>query len=155
MIYIGIDPGKDGAIAIIPENDMYLNDIKIYHFEDDYIQIIKEIHNHCSQCICYMERVHALPGNGVKQAFAFGENYGYIRGILESFLIPYQTVPPQTWKKEFSLDSDKQHSIQCAKQLFPGVDLKRTQRCKTEHDGKAEALLLAEYARRKYARHKH
>jgi hypothetical protein len=35
------------------------------------------------------------------------------------------------------------------RRLFPGVSLRATPRCTTDHDGMAEALLIAEYARRK------
>ena len=56
---------------------------------------------------------------------------------------------PQKWKKEFSVTSDKNTSIEVAKRLFPNVNLKATARCKKDHDGMAEALLIAEYCRRK------
>ena len=69
--------------------------------------------------------------------------------MLQSFEIPYQLIPPQTWKKEFSLNKSKEKSIDVCKRLFPGVKLLATPRCKKEHDGMAEALLMAEYARRK------
>ena len=81
--------------------------------------------------------------------FHFGENFGYIRGALEANKIAYQLIPPKTWKKEFGLNSDKESSIAVCKRLFPEVSLKRTERCKKDHDGMAEALLMAEYARRK------
>lgn len=145
MIYIGIDPGKDGAMAVI---DTDQDSVVIYHWDDDYNSALNNYID--NKCVCYIERVRSQPNNGVKAAFTFGENYGYIRGLLESRSIGYQTVPPQTWKKEFSLDNDKKKSIECAKRLFPNVDLKRTERCKTDHDGKAEALLIAEYCRRHY-----
>ena len=69
--------------------------------------------------------------------------------MLDACNIETKLVSPQKWKKEFNLDSDKQKSIDTAKKLFPDVNLFRTNRCTKEHDGMAEALLIAEYGRRK------
>jgi hypothetical protein len=81
--------------------------------------------------------------------FSFGQSVGYIKGVLEANGIAYQEIPPQTWKKEFGLNTDKQKSIDVCRRLFPGVSLRATPRCTTDHDGMAEALLIAEYAKRK------
>ena len=146
MTYIGIDPGKDGAMTILREGA----EPEIVHFSVGYLKYLRMLSG--AKSICYLEQVHSMPRDSHKTAFSFGENYGWIRGILEALHIPYQTVPPQTWKKEFSLSSDKAKSIECAKRLFPNVSLFRTDKCKTEHDGMAESLLIAEYGRRKYGR---
>lgn len=146
--FVGIDPGKDGAIAVISE----LGEVRICHFEEGYKEALAKLA--CDADLrfvyCYMERVHSMPRDGGKSAFAFGQNYGYIQGLLDAYNIPYNTVPPQVWKKAFSLGNNKEDSIKTAHQLFPKVDLRRTERCKTMHDGKAEALLIAEYAYRKH-----
>jgi crossover junction endodeoxyribonuclease RuvC len=83
--------------------------------------------------------------------FNFGTSFGWLQGMLDALGISYELVRPQKWKKEFSCTSDKNTSIAVAKRLFPGVDLRRTERCTKDHDGKAEALLMAEYCRRKMA----
>jgi hypothetical protein len=48
-------------------------------------------------------------------------------------------------------DDIKQKSIIAAKRLFPGVSLKRTERCRKDDHGKADAVLIAEYGRRSEA----
>ena len=80
--------------------------------------------------------------------FNFGKNFGFILGLLTQAFIPYELVTPQKWKKEFGVTRDKNTSIAVAKRLFPKADLKRTARCRKEHDGMAEALLIAEWKRR-------
>ena len=90
-----------------------------------------------------------MPGQGVVSMFNFGHNLGFIEGLLQAFGISYQLVPPQTWKKEFSVTSDKNTSIQVCQKLFPDVNLLPTQRSRKPSDGMAEALLMAEYAKRK------
>ena len=92
-----------------------------------------------------------MPKQGVSSTWKFAEEYGFIKGVLSSCGIPYQTVPPQTWKKSFSLlHQDKNRSIEVAQQLFPDVSLLPTERSRKPSDGMAESLLIAEYARRHF-----
>lgn len=156
MIYIGIDPGKNGGIAVIHDKLPKPVNITVYKYsDDDLIDVIdvctkgSSIAVHRDEEIkCVLEKVNAMPGQGVVSMFNFGQNFGFIQGVLKAYEIPFELVPPQKWKKEFSVTSDKNTSIEVAKRLFPGVNLKATERCKKDHDGMAEALLMAEYARR-------
>jgi crossover junction endodeoxyribonuclease RuvC len=92
-----------------------------------------------------------MPHQGVTSMFSFGQSYGFILGVLTAFGIGYQLVPPGTWKREHGLlHTQKQDSVAVAKRLFPGVSLLPTERCRKESDGMAEALLIAEYARRHF-----
>lgn len=144
-IYIGIDPGKSGGIAVIDE---YTNERWAIPYSDE--ELLKTADYAMEyDCICCLEKVGAMPGQGVTSMFNFGKAYGYIKGVLEAFGIPYQEISPQKWKKEFGLNSDKTASVEVCRRLFPDVNLLATPRCKKAHDGMAEALLLAEYARRK------
>lgn len=149
QIYIGIDPGKSGGIACIdtesgicytePYSDKALIDL----CRDE------SYSGNTERIICCLEKVGAMPGQGVTSMFNFGASYGYIKGVLEAFRIPYQEIPPQRWKKEFGLNSDKATSVEVCRKLFPDVNLLATECSKKPHDGMAEALLMAEYARRK------
>ena len=157
MIYIGIDPGKNGGIAII--RSIGINTFEPYqkiivepYSDDTMISLgynIDKLSKENEQIKCVLEKVNAMPGPGVVSMFNFGQNYGFIQGVLKAYNIPFELVPPAKWKKEFSVTSDKNTSIEVAKRLFPQVNLKATERCKKDHDGMAEALLLAEYCRRK------
>lgn len=149
-VSIGIDPGKSGGISVIWDKGQVL----CCPWDDkEFVDLIKKVDtytfNENVPVVCCVEKVGAMPGQGVTSMFSFGKSLGFIEGVLQAYSIPYQLIPPQTWKKEFSLNSDKQRSIEVCKKLFPSVDLKRTERCKTDHDGMAESLLMAEYARRK------
>lgn len=143
MIYIGIDPGKKGAMAILTDTS-----VRTVPFdEEEYCCILHFLQN--EECRCCLEHVNAMPGQGVTSMFTFGENFGFIRGVLQAYSIPYELVRPQKWKKEYSITADKNSSVNVCKRLFPQVSLKRTERCTKDDDGIAEALLMAEYARRK------
>lgn len=102
--------------------------------------------------IACVEHVSAMPGQGVTSMFNFGQNFGFIQGVLSALGIPYELVRPAKWKKEFSITRDKNTSIEVCKRLFPGVNLLPTERSRKEDDNMAEAILLAEYARRKSGR---
>ena len=147
-IYVGIDPGKKGAMAIMgysnTTGERYM--MKIIPFDpQEYIKTLKQF-NGATVCI---EQVHSLPREGVKSVWSFGQTYGWLLGVLDAVGLSYQTVPPNLWKKDFSLlRAEKKQSIEVCKRLFPGVELKRTDRCRNDDDNMADAALICEYARR-------
>lgn len=144
LITIGIDPGKDGAMAIIAPETTYV----IPFSESEYTKELCYLDSERYRLFCVLEHVGARPGQGSVSMFNFGANFGFIRGLLSANRIPYELVRPQKWKKHFSCTSDKNTSIEVAKRLFPNIDLRRTPKCKGPHDGICEALLMAEYGRR-------
>lgn len=150
MICIGVDPGKNGGFAMITDMGY-----EVYPWEDRLF--IEKMWNmrrlflsESGKCVACVERVGAMPGQGVSSMFSFGKSAGFIEGVLAALDISYQLVMPKRWKAEFTLNGkDKAASIEVCKRLFPGVELRATQRCRKDSDGMAEALLMAEFARRK------
>jgi len=152
MIWIGIDPGQKGGYAVIAKTETG-QAVFAYPWDDSFFAMemasLMQMKEH--GIVAAVEKVGARPGQGTVSMFNFGKSAGYIEGVLSALGIPYQLVPPNKWKKEFSLiGQDKQASIVTCRKLFPELDLKRTERCRTDNDGKAEATLLAEYARRHF-----
>lgn len=149
MTFIGIDPGKSGAICLLLSDyvepcSLYT---RFYAFDEGvYVDVLASLPRHDSLCI--LEKVHAMPKQGVSSMFSFGQNFGFIQGVLLTLKIPFQLVEPRTWTRSFGCGNDKSEHIRTAKRLFPTVNLKRTERCTKESDGFADALLLAEYGRR-------
>ena len=132
-LFIGIDPGKSGGIALIDTEENIA--ITAPYSDKELIDLLKEASPGRSrqEVVCCLEKVGAMPG----------------QGVVSMFSIPYQEITPQKWKREFGLTSDKAKSAEVCRKLFPDVSLLATPRCKKPHDGMAEALLMAEYARRK------
>lgn len=158
MIYIGVDPGKKGGYAII-DSDNYNPDLRLIVKPWNDADFRYDVYSRCfdteplrqDHIIAAVEKVGAMPGQGVTSMFSFGQSYGFILGVLTAFGIPYQLVPPRKWKAEFGLlHTGKQGSVEVCKRLFPGVSLLPTERCRKESDGMSDALCLAEYARRKF-----
>lgn len=146
MTYIGIDPGKSGSLSIIRED----GGVEIYPFDRElYRNVLSDYGKegpHTAKCC--LEHVGAAPKQGVVSMFSFGENFGFIQGLLTAFEIPYELVRPAKWKKVFSVTAEKNTSIEVCKRLFPNANLKRTERCKKDDNNFAEATMLAEYCRR-------
>lgn len=101
--------------------------------------------------LAVVEQVHAMPEQGVRSTFTFGCGYGMVRGVLAARSIPTELVTPQAWKRLVLAgytDKNKEAAIQYATRRFPNASLRATPRSRTSHDGLADALCLAEYARR-------
>lgn len=146
MVYIGIDPGAKGGWSIIYDEE----NIESFPWDNTlFIESIRELWEKGLNIRCALEKVASMPKQGVVSTWKFAEGYGFIQGVLSSYNISYQLVPPQMWKKAFSLiNQDKNKSIEVARKLFPNVNLFPTERCRKPSDGMAESLLIAEYARR-------
>jgi crossover junction endodeoxyribonuclease RuvC len=152
MIYVGVDPGQKGGYAVISTSETG-QAVFAYPWDDTFFAMemasLMQFKEH--GIVAAVEKVGAMPGQGVTSMFHFGKSAGYIEGVLTALGIPYQLVPPVKWKRAFSLvGKDKKASIETCRKLFPELDLKRTERCRTDSDGKAESALLACYAMRHF-----
>lgn len=144
-VYCGFDPGKDGAAAFLWNGESLV----VPYDRSEYIQTLLSFRRKGFKIRAVVEHVGAMPGQGVTSCFSFGESFGWLQGVLDTVGASYELVRPQRWKKEFGCTKDKNTSIAVAKRLFPGVSLRRTERCVKDHDGMAEALLMACFAFRK------
>lgn len=144
MIYIGVDPGKKGGVAVIDGDD-----VEVYAWDDQTFVNVMAATMNKGKCVAAVEKVGAFSGQGVKSMFSFGHSLGYIEGVLAALGIPYQLIPPVAWKRSFSLiGKDKKASIETCHKLFPDVNLLPTDRSRVPSDGMAEAALICLYAKR-------
>lgn len=151
MIYIGVDPGKNGGYALICDNEVDVHPWDDQGFVTWLIGVKAVAKANGEHIFAAVEKVGAMPRQGVSSTFNFGKSAGYIEGVLSALGIGFQLVPPVKWKREFSLiGKDKRASVATCRKLFPGLDLKRTDRCRTESDGEAEAVLICLYAMRHF-----
>ena len=150
MIYIGVDPGKNGGYAVIAKSETGQT-VKVYPWDDVFFVCeMNALASMTDGIVAAVEKVGAMPGQGVTSMFNFGKSAGYIEGVLSALGISYQLVMPKRWKAEFTLNGkDKAASIAVCRRLFPDVNLRPTQRCRKDSDGMAEAVLIAEFAKRK------
>ena len=165
--YIGIDPGLTGAIAAIMPD---LGEVKILPMpisgkEIDVKHISLWINNEVIfrldwnydeenfYIIACIEKVHSMPRQGVSSSFKFGFVTGILHGIFRMADIPLYTATPQAWKKEIlaGTDKSKQAAIDYCLRAYPDIKLFRTEKSRVYNHNMAEALCIAEYARRKHS----
>lgn len=145
---IGIDPGAHGGWAVIYDSGA----VEVFPWDEKrFIESMEDLANAGIILCCALEKVGAMPKQGLSSTWSFAQNYGVIQGVLKTLHIPYQLIPPQTWKKEFSLlKQDKSKSIETAQRLFPNVNFLPTERSRKPSDGMCEAALLACFASRHF-----
>lgn len=154
MIIVGLDPGLKGAIA-------FVNGRKGKVFPFPTLKITKSKNTIDEWALraylkkykighVFIEKVNAMPGQGVTSMFNFGMGWGLLRGICVGLNLPYTLVHPRTWKKVICKDMppSKEAGIIAAKRLWPGINLLPTPRSRKDSDGMADALCIAEYGRR-------
>lgn len=95
MTYITIDPGINGAVAIISED----HPLVVQKCPATISGMAEIIRNTDCTVKAVIEKVGAMPGNGGVSMFTFGQNYGQWQGILAAFGIPVIEVTPQKWQK--------------------------------------------------------
>jgi crossover junction endodeoxyribonuclease RuvC len=145
-IICGIDPGLKGGFGFITLDgqvnsfasmpilkngtksviDAYGVAMLLKQYKPDYVAI---------------EKVHAMPKQGVTSTFTFGRGVGILEGALSALEIPYIDVTPQCWQKALFLGLEasmgKQRSIMAVKRRWPTT-------CGGKlTDGQADALCLA------------
>lgn len=90
-----------------------------------------------------VERVGAMPGQGVSSTFKFGCALGSLLAVLQVLGLPIEFVTPGRWKADLGLSKEKSAALHKARLLFPDAPLARAK----DH-GRAEALLVAHWAAR-------
>lgn len=155
-IFVGIDPGKNGCLAAINQGEhvkafggeqiVFLDwpkDNDLTH----YCRLLESIPKREVK-LAVVERVHAMPKQGVTSMFSFGMNFGIWQGFLIALDWPFLLVPPQTWMKNLVSKSDgpdtKTRVKNVAQRLYPKAEL--TGPKGGFKDGRADALLMARYA---------
>lgn len=157
--YIGIDPGKFGAIAILDGNGVLLNVTNTPLLECGDFDVLKMYSIlSCQMSLGYyplivIEDVHSMPRDGVRGAFSFGRGLGIWHSIMSIVAPPsskekYKKVSPQVWKRHFGLYGIKNEVERKTKarqkviELFPYMSGEFTKQ--KDHD-KAEAALMARW----------
>lgn len=153
-VFLGIDPGLDGALAVLGEDGALVvhdmptlgvtrggknkRDVDVYELA----RLVDETLKTHPSPIAYVERVGAMKGQGVSSTFAFGKAYGVVIGILAGNFVRLEFVAPVTWKRAMGVTKDKDGARARASALSP-------RHCGlwplVKHHGRAEAALIALY----------
>ena len=160
-LYMGIDPGATGAIAILHPVDhrrsisIDIPTVRIatsrktasgkpsYRTQTD-LGALWDIFVSCkdvwSKLFVVIEQQQPIPRDTALTGFTVGKNFGMWPLFLYSHDIVHDTIRPVKWKKAQGLiKKDKEAARLRAQKLFPNASLNR----KKDHN-RAEALLIAE-----------
>lgn len=137
--YIGVDPGKNGGIALLSGSEVKA--WKIPETPQEIYTLLMLLRGHHPNCFALLEVVHSSPQMGVKSAFSFGQSYGVLQMALAASGISWEGVRPQQWQKALGCLSggEKNKTKARAQSLFPALKITHSI---------ADSLLIAEYAKR-------
>lgn len=146
---IGIDPGLSGALAFFNHIEGMLEIIDMPTVEvqrgnkakrEISPAMLAALISARKPSVAILERVNAMPGQGVSSTFQFGRGVGMVEGVLAALHIPTEYVTPQSWQKATGVRGGKDGSRQRAAELFPAYahlfHLKKW-------DGRSDAALIA------------
>ncbi len=155
-VYMGVDPGLSGAIALLTGDQMTVFDIPTHTItvngarkrHPDLYALARWFDVHGPGVTrAVIEAPHALPGQGVTSMFNFGFVCGVLQGLVASQLIPMVLFRPSEWKRALRVSGGpegKDQARQKASQCFPAQAHLFARKM---DDGRAEAALLAWYGR--------
>lgn len=160
----GIDPGKQGFIVILSDPIEKIP-IPLWDGDIDLPELSHLIAEWLPGTMVALEDIFSFAGTGKSTMFVMGRVLGNIEMALACNGISYEMVKPKVWQKEVwgwqdivkkpsksgktMVNDTKATSINCAQRLYPDFDLTKSLRAYTPNDNVADALLLAEYSKRK------
>jgi hypothetical protein len=164
MIYAGVDPGLEGAIALIHEDTMEIDVQPMpvitgtgraqYNLVE--IRNILELARSQGELFVTVERSQPMPTRmgGVISNYNRGVASGWL-WMLTALYISHSVVSARVWQKAMLIGTTgsdtKVRSVVAASRLFPGVNLKRTERTKKPDSNFSDALLIAAFGMRQKA----
>ncbi len=150
---LGIDPGLSGAFALLcPDNVLQVFDMPVTERvvnkkkkrQVDAHGIVGWLElNRYRISKVVIEKVGAMPGQGVTSSFNFGYTAGVIDACCVAAGLKIEHVYPQVWKRKFGLlGQPKDASRAAASKLLPASAYLWPRK---KDDGRAEAALLTIY----------
>ena len=152
-IFIGIDPGASGAISFFNPSlgELRIMDMPIVEVSRGnktkkeispaiLVSMIRAELSDQSKYIVTLEKVGAMPGQGVSSMFQFGRGVGMIEGVCAGLQLPISYVTPQAWQKAVGMRAGKDGARERAMQLFPAYAHLFARK---KDDGRADAALIS------------
>jgi len=156
-VFVGIDPGKNGALSIIDENNKIILKTVMPIVGGDFdkklmLRLFLDISEQYDIIVCTIEKVQAMPITAKKACISIGYGFGLLEMCLIASEIPYQVVSPREWQKLIfkgirSKDT-KIASLTFCERMFPKADFRKSEKCKKFHDGITDSLCIAVHGRR-------
>ena len=147
MKVMSIDPGLSGAMAVFDGDDLIaVVDMPTHELSRNgkakrqvAASTLAGIFTQHEPQHVIVEKVSAMPGQGVTSMFSFGRSFGVIEGILAAFEIPATYVMPSVWTKAIGKGLGKDASRARACELYPSHQKSFS---RVKDDGRADAVLI-------------
>ncbi len=154
---VGVDPGLTGAVAFIDGagGSCRIDDLPTLEKSGSglikrkldgraLLTLFQSRVGPIAAVLCVIEDVGTLGG---EKAAQIQGSLQYSKAVIETVaaiaMYPTVLVGVQRWKGFYKLGKDKKDAIRLAKTLYPDAPITLM-----KHEGRADALLLAHYARR-------
>ena len=148
-VFFGIDPGKRGAIAGVNGAGEIVALARFSEAETDgriALIIGDTLAAFPERRICAtIEKVGAMPGQGVTSMFSFGRAYGEAIGALILCRARLQFVRPQAWQKDLGLSGAGEDKAGHKRALKQAAEAAFSRRFTLDE---CDAVLIAEWSRR-------
>jgi len=156
VLVCGLDPGTEGAYALVDGDGIVLvDDLPVHQLRQGRgMKLRAELDLHAVRLVLrkhriehvFLERVAARPGQGVVSIFRFGYAAGALYGLIVGLGLPVTRVLPQAWQRHHGINASPDAARQRAVQLYPAA----APRLALKRDAhRADALLIADYGLRR------
>jgi crossover junction endodeoxyribonuclease RuvC len=149
MMICGVDPGVSGALAFfdpmngsldvedMPTLAVLRNGKSKSHVNAAALAALMERAD-----VVVVERVGAMPGQGVSSMFSFGRSLGIVEGVAAGLGKPIHYAAPVAWTKAMKVAGGKDGARARACELFPSAASAFSRK---KDAGRADAALIAMY----------
>lgn len=144
-LYAGIDPGKEGAIAILNANLKVVKYTLLKSVDARYFFLREKVN------FVFIEKAQTMGRESAKAAFSYGRAYGYLCGQLADLPMKIYYVPPAVWSQAIHamsphvFSNTKECSLFCARKIWPEEQFLASEKSRKAHDGIVDAALIAYY----------
>lgn len=150
--FIGVDPGKRGAFAVIDDTCKLhaawrITDLPVMR------KSLRPFKKKTTRVVIEQARVIAKGGQsqGTKSMFTYGVGYGKLLGMLDTLGFSYDEVHPITWQRRvlgrLPAGESKLYSKKMAMSWHPDFNF-IPEGCYKVHDGITDAVCIAHFAQR-------
>ena len=174
-IYVGIDPGQQGAYAAVTETGTavavhtpfkqkrqrlnkrdkrgrykYRVVDSNYDFREifKFFRWLKKLESSGTRIVVAIERQCTRPTDAKQVCFMVGRNQMLWEAMAGALGFKPRLIMPTAWKPKYvSKGATKAESVRVCKKLYPEVDLPLA-----KDEARAEAILIADYVRRQEAK---
>ena len=158
-VYIGIDPGRFGGIAVIKCVLNGTPHIKAYPMPlgvdgDVNPRLVWEMLMEITAGVIknttvFIEKTNAVYGASSKSAYSFGRQVMASEAPVICLGLSYETVQPKAWMKQILVGYPKQDkkdkpSLRYVAKKYPNINLIPAG-CRVPKDGLSDAICIAEY----------